>query len=164
MQIHNKARHNCATSCAGLALRARLCVRRYNLGENVNRILKLIVLVKILTMSTLTFAGVNFSETLHCEYQKGQVLSKNESESVNNSTPLKWTFNGLKSDKPMFISGGDVQEVVAIAVKGGFSIYSPYDSGAHSFTIWSSGESYWNKQSNLIGNINSQQYIGTCSN
>ncbi|MGH1541267.1 MAG: hypothetical protein ACRBHB_12645 [Arenicella sp.] len=112
----------------------------------------------------MVFAEVSFSETLHCEYQKGQVLSKSESENVKNSTPLKWTFNGLRTDKPMFISGGDVKPVVAVEVNGGFSIYSPYASGAHSFTIWSSGESYWNKQSNLIGNIGSQQYIGTCTN
>ena len=130
----------------------------------MNRIVLTIIFSQFLVVSSIALADVDFSETLHCEYQKGQILSKSESENIKNSTPLKWTFNGLKGEKPVFISGGDVQEVVATPLKGGYSIYSTYRSGAHSFTIWLSGESYWNKQSNLIGNTNSQHYIGVCTN
>src|SRR5690606_18397207 len=85
---------------------------------NENHMLKPIqsVFVAVIAslISTAAIAELNLSATLSCTYQKGQFLDKNESTNVTNSTPLNWTFNGLSSDKPMFVAGGDTGSVFAM--------------------------------------------------
>jgi hypothetical protein len=110
------------------------------------------------------YANIDLTVSLHCSFQKGQFLSKKEAENVTNSTPLKWTFYGLSTDKPMYVSGADAGEVLVVPIVNGYSIYLPYRIGAHSFSIWKTGESTWNKQSNLAGTVNTQQFLGSCSN
>lgn len=123
----------------------------------------LIILIAVL-FSMPVFAQVDFSATTHCTYQKGQFLSPKESENVTNSKPLNWAFNNLSGEKPVYVSGGDSGEVITIPLELGVIIYLPYATGTHTFTIWNNGQSFWAKQSNLIGNINAQQYIGSCAN
>lgn len=114
--------------------------------------------------STSAFAKIDLSATLNCTYQKGQILDKNTSDNVTNSTPLNWTFNGLASKNPIFVSGGETGRVIAIPIETGIIIYLPSDVGTSTFTIWSSGESFWGKQTNLLGSVYSQQFIGSCEN
>jgi len=109
-------------------------------------------------------AEINLSTTVGCTYQTGQILDKKAAENVKNSIPLNWTFNGLLSTKPIFVSGGDTGKVIAIPIDNGVIIYLPFSHGTSAFTIWTTGESFWNKQSNVLGDIYSQQYIGTCEN
>ena len=109
-------------------------------------------------------AQIDFSATVHCSYQKGQFLSKEEAENVTNSKPLNWAFNNLSGKKPIYISGGDSGELIAIPIELGVLVYLPYATGTHTFTVWNNGQSFWAKQTNLVGNINAQQYIGSCQN
>jgi len=110
------------------------------------------------------FAEIDLTSSLHCTYQRGQYLSNNEAENVNNSRPLNWSFNSLASDKAMYISGGDTGEVIAIPIENGVAVYLPSKIGTHTFTVWKTGESIWNKQSNIVGIINSQHFLGSCKN
>tara|TARA_R110002072_G_scaffold277623_1_gene439355 strand:+ start:539 stop:931 length:393 start_codon:yes stop_codon:yes gene_type:complete len=114
--------------------------------------------------ATDVFASLDLSSTLNCSYQRGQILDKDSAENVHNSTPLNWTFNNLNTKSGMFMAGGDSGEVMALPVFGGMAIYIPDKAGSHSFTIWSTGESIWNKQNNLLGTVYSQQYFGSCIN
>jgi hypothetical protein len=109
-------------------------------------------------------AQIDFSATIHCSYQKGQYLSNDESENVNNSRPLNWAFNNLSGETPIYISGGDSGQVITIPLDSGMIIYLPDAVGTHTFTVWNDGQSFWAKQINLIGSLNAQQYIGTCAN
>ena len=118
----------------------------------------------LVLLSLPVFSQVNFSASTHCTYQKGQFLSKTEAENVTNSKPLNWTFNGLSGSKPLYLSGGDTGEVISVPLESGIIIYLPYPTGTHTFTVWNSGQSFWAKQSSLAGNINAQQYIGSCAN
>jgi hypothetical protein len=117
-----------------------------------------------LLISKTVYADIDLSITLHCSYQKGQFLSKTESDNIMNSVPLNWTFNGLNSDKSLYVSGGDTGQVLTVPIENGYSIYLPFGTGSHSFTIWKTGESIWNKQAKLAGVVNSQQYLGSCNN
>ena len=81
-----------------------------------------------------------------------------------NSKPMKWSFNGLLSNKAVFLSGGDSGRIQSKRIDNGVSIYLPFGLGVQTFTVWSSGESYWNKQYSIMGKTNSQQYIGVCTN
>ncbi len=92
------------------------------------------------------------------------MLTKKESESLTNSTPLNWTFNGLGSENPIFISGGDTGNVMPMPIENGIVIYLPYSTGTSVFTIWDNGDSFWGKQANLVGTVYSQQFIGKCLN
>ena len=114
--------------------------------------------------STNVYANIDLSLTVHCKYQKGQFLTPNESENITNSKPMSWTFNGVLTNNPMFMSGGDTGSVLSHRIENGVSIYLPSELGSQSFTIWSTGESFWNKQYAILGNASSQQYIGTCTN
>ena len=109
-------------------------------------------------------AQIDFSATVHCSYKKGQYLSLDEAENVTNSKPLNWAFNNLIGKNPIYISGGDTGELIAIPVEQGVIIYLPYGTGTHTFSIWNNGQSFWAKQTNLLGVINAQQYIGSCQN
>jgi hypothetical protein len=130
----------------------------------VHQFIKVLGLIAILLISRNVYADIDLKISLHCTYQKGQFLSKKEAENVDNSVPLNWTFNGLASDKPMYVAGGDSDQILVVAIENGYSIYLPYQIGAHSFSIWKTGESTWNKQSNLAGTVNTQQFLGSCSN
>lgn len=120
--------------------------------------------VAAVLISFPAMAELNLMETLSCTYQKGQFIDKSESTNIINSKPLNWTFNGLSSEKPMFVSGGDTGSVFAMPMSEGVIIYIPHSTGTSVFTIWSTGESFWGKQSNIIGRAYSQQYIGSCQN
>ncbi len=127
--------------------------------------LKQVILFSLVLLGARdVLADLDLSSSLHCTYQRGQFLSKDEAENVKNSTPMNWTFNSLSADSGMYISGGDSGEVMAITIENGMAIYIPYKIGTHTFTVWKTGESIWNKQSNLIGTVNSQQYLGNCKN
>jgi len=125
--------------------------------------LKYILLLTI-AFSSPAIASLDLSATINCTYQKGQMLNKKESKSANNSKPLKWSFNGLKSKKAIFVSGGDSGSVITVSIENGVVIYLPYPVGTSTFTIWSTGESFWNKQANIMGTVYSQQFIGSCVN
>jgi hypothetical protein len=114
--------------------------------------------------SANVFSGIDLSSTVNCTYQTGQVLHSEEAKNVTNKTPLNWTFNSLLSDKPIFVSGGDSGEVIATKMEEGVIIYLPYSVGTSTFTIWSTGESFWSKQSNLLGKKYSQHFLGSCEN
>jgi hypothetical protein len=77
---------------------------------------------------------------------------------------LKWTFYGLSTAKPMYVAGANTGELLVVPIVNGYSIYLTYQIGAHLFSIWKTGESTWNKQSNLAGTVNTQQFFGSCSN
>lgn len=115
-------------------------------------------------LSASVLAQIDFSGTVHCSYQQGQFLSESKSESITNSKPMKWAFNNLSGDKAIYVSGGDSGEVITISIDLGVLIYLPYATGTHTFTIWSNGQSFWAKQTNFVGIINAQQYIGECHN
>ena len=125
---------------------------------------RLIGIMLIFLPTTNVLADIDLSSTLHCTYQRGQFLSSSEAENVHNSTPLNWTFNSLTTKNSMYMSGGDTGEVIAIPIDDGVAAYLPYGIGTHTFTIWKTGESIWNKQSNFVGTINSQHYLGSCKN
>jgi hypothetical protein len=139
-----------------------------NVITNESHMLKFIkLLLGVVTaalVSSPAMAELNLSATLNCTYQKGQFLDKNESTNVTNSKPLNWAFNGLSSEKPVFVSGGDTGSVFAMPMNEGVIIYIPHPTGTSVFTIWSTGESFWGKQSNIVGRTYSQQYIGSCQN
>ncbi|MGL6001541.1 MAG: hypothetical protein ACRCZ4_05495 [Plesiomonas sp.] len=126
--------------------------------------LRAITISAFYLLSLPAIAQIDFSVTVHCTYQKGQFLSKDEAENVTNSKPLNWAFNNLSGEKPIYISGGDSGELITIPIEYGVLIYLPYATGTHTFTVWNNGQSFWGKQSNLVGNINAQQYIGSCQN
>lgn len=117
-----------------------------------------------LVLTSPVLASLDLSATVNCTYHTGQMLSKSEATNVNNSTPLKWAFNGLKSEKPIFVSGGDTGKVHPVPIESGVIIYLPYPVGTSTFTIWSTGESFWSKQANIVGTVYSQQFIGSCVN
>jgi len=123
------------------------------------------ILFFILTIFSFHAAAeIDISKTVHCTYQKGQALTDKESENIVNSVPLKWTFNALLTDNPMYVSGGDTGNVFAVTITQGVGVYLPDNSGTHSFTLFNSGKSFWNKQMGILNMISSQQYIGTCTN
>lgn len=115
-------------------------------------------------VSTKALASIDLSSTINCTYQVGQILDKDEAANVTNKKPLNWTFNGLLSKKPLFVAGGDSGDVIAIKMLQGVIIYLPDQIGTSTFTIWKSGESFWSKQSNILGAVYSQHYLGTCMN
>lgn len=117
-----------------------------------------------LFLSFAAIAKVDLSSTVNCTYQSGQVLDKKKAENVKNPRPLNWTFNGLLSKKPIFVSGGDTDEIITVSMKNGIIIYLPHSIGTSTFTIWITGESFWSKQSNVLGYIYSQHYLGNCEN
>jgi len=125
---------------------------------------KYMLITPLVFFSVTAYADIDLSLSVHCTYQKGQFLSPNEAENVMNSKPMKWTFNGLLSNKAVFLSGGDSGVILSQNIENGVSIYLPSKLGVQTFTVWSSGESFWNKQYSIMGKINSQQYIGTCTN
>ena len=115
-------------------------------------------------LSFSAFADIDLASTVHCTYQIGQVLHKNEAKNVTNKTPLNWTFNALLSEKPIFVAGGDTGEVTTIKMEEGIIIYQPFLFGTSTFTIWLTGESFWSKQANLLGTKYSQHFLGSCEN
>ena len=124
--------------------------------------LYLVIISFIISVDAI--AEINLSTTVSCTYQSGQILDKKEAKNVESSYPLNWTFNGLLSKKPIFVSGGDTSAVIAIPIDNGIAIYLPSSAGTSTFTIWETGESFWSKQVNIVGNAYSQQYLGTCEN
>ncbi len=126
--------------------------------------LKFLTLVFFLPVSTYTLADIDLTASLFCTYQNGQYLNNVRAENVQNSTPLNWTFNGITSDKPTYIAGGYAGEISVVPIENGYSIFLPYKIGSNLLTIYKTGESTWNKQSNLFGVVNTQQYLGSCRN
>jgi len=122
------------------------------------------ILPILLTFSLNAFAEPDLSQSIHCTYQKGQVLSDKESVNITNSTPLKWSFNGLLTENPQYMAGGDSERIFSVTINEGVAMYLPDLSGSHSFTVFKSGKSFWNKQWGIMGEISTQQYIGTCTN
>jgi len=122
------------------------------------------ILLVSLVLSTSAYASLNLDTTINCTYQKGQFLTKKEASNVSNSTPLKWTFNGLNSKKPIFVSGGDTGRVLPTTIKDGVVIYLPSSGGNSTFAIWRTGESSWSKQAKVAGTVYCQQFIGKCVN
>ena len=129
---------------------------------NLSTFISTAILVLMTTSQAL--GEINLSTTVHCSYQNGQIIDKNTAENLNNSVPLNWSFNNLTTASGKYMSGGDSGEVMAIPISDGVAIYLPYSIGTHAFTIWTSGESIWNKQTNLRGLVYSQQFLGNCSN
>lgn len=125
---------------------------------------RFLLIIPITFFSFAVHADIDLSLTVHCIYQKGQFLSPNKSENIMNSKPMKWSFNGLLSNKAVFLSGGDSGRIQSKRIDNGVSIYLPFDLGVQTFTVWSSGDSYWNKQYSIMGKTNSQQYVGVCTN
>jgi hypothetical protein len=130
----------------------------------VHQFIKYLTLIVLFLISKNVYADIDLTASLHCSFQKGQLLTKKEAKNVTNSTPLNWTFYNLSSDKPMYVAGADAGEVFVFPIDNGYSIYLPYQIGAHLFSIWKTGESTWNKQSNLVDRVNTQQFLGSCSN
>jgi len=114
--------------------------------------------------SDLAFSNVDLASTVHCSYQNGQMITEEESKNLSNPVPLNWTFNGLLSDNPTFMSGGDTGAVFVVAIESGLAIYLPSTGGTSTFTIWQTGKSIWGRQNNLIGTIYGQQFLGGCEN
>jgi hypothetical protein len=115
-------------------------------------------------VSTKAIASIDLSSPINCTYQVGQILDKDEAVNIKNNKPLNWTFNGLLSKKSVFVAGGDSGDVIAIKMREGIIIYLPDQIGTSTFTIWNTGESFWGKQSNVLGSMYSQQYLGICVN
>jgi hypothetical protein len=130
----------------------------------VHQFIKSLILIVFFLISKNVYANIDLTVSLHCSFQKGQLLTKKEAKNVTNSVPLKWTFYGLSTDKPMYVAGADSGDILVVPIDNGYSIYLPYQIGAHSFSIWKTGESIWNKQSNLVNTVNTQQFLGSCSN
>jgi hypothetical protein len=130
----------------------------------VHQFIKSFTLIIFFLISKNVYADIDLTVSLHCSFQKGQVFTIKEAVNITNSIPLKWTFYGLSTDKPMYVAGADAGEVLVVPIDNGYSIYLPYQIGAHLFSIWKTGESTWSKQSNLAGTVNTQQFLGSCSN
>jgi hypothetical protein len=130
----------------------------------VNQFIKIFSLIVFFLISKKVYADIDLTVSLHCSFQKGQFLTKKEAKNITNSVLLNWTFNGLTTDNPMYVAGGDSGDILVVLIENGYSIYLPYQIGANSFSVWKSGESTWNKQSNLAGVVNTQQFLGSCSN
>lgn len=118
----------------------------------------------VLLCVPLPALSLNLALTTQCSYQKGQWLSSSEAKDIHESRPLNWTFNNLTGEKPMFMSGGDSGEVFVVPLADLLIVYLPSPVGTHAFTIWKTGESFWNKQGAIFGTKRSQQFIGTCRN
>ena len=126
-----------------------------------------VIFLFLITQSLYAANVLDFTKTIHCTYQKGQVLSTEEYKNVFNSRPLNWTFNDLHdTDKSLFISGGDVGRVISMEIVFGYAIVLPMTMGVSTFTIWHTGKSFWNKQDMFITieGAHSQQFIGKCVN
>ena len=111
-------------------------------------------------------AEIDFTKPVICHYQFGQTLEPDKAhKGKNNSTPMVWKFFGLNSDNPYFESDGDKDTVFARKIPLGVLIFSPFLTGAHIFTVYSNGHSFWSKQASIRYDLlYAQQHRGTCSN
>ena len=116
-------------------------------------------------VSSQAIAKLDLSSTVNCTYRVGQILDKDEANNVTNNKPLNWTFNGLLSEAPLFVAGGDTGAVFAVKIAEGIVIYLPDAVGTSTFSIWDTGESFWSKQTRLLGGVPySQHFLGSCVN
>lgn len=118
---------------------------------------------------------LDFNKSIKCSYQYGQYLSEESGlkqhdlarENVKNSSIMIWNFMDINTDKPKYLSDGDSGTVVVIphpVTKDGLSIYLPQGNGAHLFSVWNDGTSFWSKHNNILNARASAQWVGTCSN
>lgn len=128
------------------------------------RVVQSLLVLLFVSTENSVLADIDFGQSVHCEYQTGQIMDKDTAKNVKNSTPLVWVFNGLETKNPIFISGGDSGSVYTQNMVGGIAIYFPHSYASSSFTIWQWGESFWAKHSNLLSRTLSQQFIGKCEN
>lgn len=114
---------------------------------------------------------VDVSKDMVCTYQKTTAMfyyeEKIETSVGANNKPLEWTFISLNSKMPEYLSGGDRGNLIKMihTHDDGITLLIPQGAGAHIFTIWPDGISYWSKHNNIMLNAKSSQtLLGRCSN
>ncbi len=109
---------------------------------------------------------ISLTHPVTCSFQYGQFMDAKKAKTDIQKSVLEWNFFDLLGSKPRFLSGGDTGSIFVHTheTSDGVSIWLKQGNGAHLFSIWPDGTSFWSKHNDLFGSKATQQFRGVCSN